>query len=131
MIIDALKFHFWLSNKLYNKWYLMKTSKKEQEKLSQTIHRQMIIFLINLKGQIVLLMIVNLLIWNNKLNLNKWVYFQILSKFRKLKKININKFKKANQPINNWSILILMIYRINFKIKLTLQWLVQLLKLLN
>lgn len=131
MIIDALKFHFWLSNKLYNKWYLMKTSKKEQEKLSQTILRQMIIFLINLKGQIVLLMIVNLLIWNNKLNLNKWVYFQILSKFRKLKKININKFKKANQPINNWSILILMIYRINFKIKLTLQWLVQLLKLLN
>ena len=131
MIIDALKFHFWLSNKLYNKWYLMKTSKKEQEKLSETILRQMIVFLINLKGQIVLLMIVNLLIWNNKLNLNKWVYFQILSKFRKLKKININKFKKANQPINNWSILILMIYRINFKIKLMLQWLVQLLKLLN
>ena len=131
MIIDALKFHFWLSNKLYNKWYLMKTSKKEQEKLSQTILRKMIVFLINLKGQIVLLMIVNLLIWNNKLNLNKWVYFQILSKFRKLKKININKFKKANQPINNWSILILMIYRINFKIKLMLQWLVQLLKLLN
>ena len=131
MIIDALKFHFWLSNKLYNKWYFMKTSKKEQEKLSQTILRKMIVFLINLKGQIVLLMIVNLLIWNNKLNLNKWVYFQILSKFRKLKKININKFKKANQPINNWSILILMIYRINFKIKLMLQWLVQLLKLLN
>ena len=131
MIIDALKFHFWLSNKLYNKWYLMKTSKKEQEKLSQTILRKMIVFLINLKGQIVLLMIVNLLIWNNKLNLNKRVYFQILSKFRKLKKININKFNKANQPINNWSILILMIYRINFKIKLMLQWLVQLLKLLN
>ena len=40
----------------------MKTSKKEQEKLSQTILRQMIVFLINLKGQIVLLMIVNLLI---------------------------------------------------------------------
>ena len=131
MIIDALKFHFWLSNKLYNKWYLMKTSKKEQEKMSQTILRQMIVFLINLKGQIVLLMIVNLLIWNNKLNLNKRVYFQILSKFRKLKKININKFNKANQPINNWSILILMIYKINFKIKLMLQWLVQLLKLLN
>ena len=131
MIIDALKFHFWLSNKLYNKWYLMKTSKKEQEKLSQTILRKMIVFLINLKGQIVLLMIVNLLIWNNKLNLNKRVYFQILSKFRKLKKININKFNKANQPIDNWFILILMIYKINFKIKLMLQWLVQLLKLLN